>query len=245
MFELALGQYQTALERYERDIRPSIAAKSMATLADGASFMWRLQLYGGEAPPPMSGSLHWPDHWREVLALAMPTAEKPGLAFQVAHTALALAAGEEREGLTTLSEGLQSAAECGNYFVRDFVLPLVRGIAAFAQGEYTESVSLLDPLCPQLVRMGGSHAQREVFEDTLLEAYLRAEQFDKAEAMLDERLGRRASVRDTLWLGRTQAGQGRSEPAKASFDAALQDWRGDDSSSPERISLSRLAEDGK
>ena len=57
-------------------------------------------------------------------------------------------------------------------------------------------------MCPQLVRIGGSHAQREVFEDTLLEAYLRAEQFDQAEAMLEERLARRASVRDTFWLGR-------------------------------------------
>ncbi|HEY7710736.1 MAG TPA: hypothetical protein VIG57_11985, partial [Candidatus Entotheonella sp.] len=44
LFELALGQYHTALERYERDIRPSVVAKSMATLADSASFLWRVQL---------------------------------------------------------------------------------------------------------------------------------------------------------------------------------------------------------
>lgn len=241
LFELALGQYQAAVARYEGDIRPSIAARSMATLADGASFLWRLQLYGGDSPPPLPGSQHWPDHWREVLALATPMAAKPGFAFQVAHAALALAAGEDHEGTMTLLEHLQSTAERGDLFVQDFVLPLVRGITAFAQGEYTRCISLIEPLCPHLVRMGGSHAQREVFEDTLLEAYLRAEQFTEAEVMLDERLGRRASVRDTFWSGRAQAGQGRSALAKANFDAALQGWQGGDASAPERLTLSRLA----
>ncbi len=242
LFEMALGQYQTALERYECDIRPSIAGKAMATLADGASFLWRLQVYGGDHPPPMPGSDHWPDHWREVLALAAPMAEKPGLAFQVAHAALALAAGKHQTGLTMMVEQLQHSAEQGSVFARDFVLPLVRGISAFADGDYIQSINFLEPLCPQLVRMGGSHAQREVFEDTLLEAYLRAEQFDKAEAMLDERLGRRDSARDTFWLGRTQAGQGQSKRAKASFDIALRGWGEGDSNSPERMQLNRFAE---
>jgi pentatricopeptide repeat protein len=99
----------------------------------------------------------------------------------------------------------------------------------------------LEPVGPQLVRIGGSHAQREVFEDTLLEAYLRAGQFDKAEAMLAERLERRTSARDTFWLGRVQAGQGQREQAKASFDAAAQSWRLGDAASPEMTTLNRLA----
>jgi hypothetical protein len=92
------------------------------------------------------------------------------------------------------------------------VVPLVQGIVAFAQGAYAQAARWLEPVCPHLVRIGGSHAQREVFEDTLLEAYLRAEQFDKAQAMLAERLTRRATARDTFWLGRVQAGErGRGE----------------------------------
>jgi hypothetical protein len=96
---------------------------------------------------------------------------------------------------------------------------------------------LLEPVCPQLVRIGGSHAQREVFEDTLLEAYLRAEQFDKAEVMLAERLARRASARDTFWLGRAQAGRGQHTQAQASFATAAQGWRLADMTSPEMTTL--------
>jgi len=236
LFELALGQYQRSIERYEQDIRPYVVAKSMATLPDSASFLWRLQLYSGSpsshpAAPP----------WEDVRALARPMAEKPGLAFVVAHAALALAASDDQDGLTMMIDQLRSAAEQGDLFSRDMVVPLVQGIVAFAQGAYSQSAQLLEPVGPQLVRIGGSHAQREVFEDTLLEAYLRAEQFDKAEAMLAERLARRTSPRDTFWLGRLQAGQGQREQAKASFDAAAQSWRIGDVASPERTALNRFA----
>lgn len=236
LFELALGQYQQAIERYERDIRPYVVAKSMATLPDSASFLWRVQLYSGTpsshpAAPP----------WEDVRDLAMPMAEKPGLAFVVAHAALAMAASDDRARLATMLAHLQHTAEQGDAFARDIVVPLVQGIEAFAQGAYAKSAELLEPVCPQLVRIGGSHAQREVFEDTLLEAHLRAEQFDKAEAMLAERLSRRTPPRDIFWLGRVQAGQGQREQARASFDAVAQGWCDGDTASPERTALNQLA----
>jgi tetratricopeptide (TPR) repeat protein len=236
VFELALGQYQRAIERYAQDIRPYVVAKSMATLPDSASFLWRVQMYSGNQPsPPLMPP------WEEVRTLSTPMAEKPGFAFQVAHAALALAASNDQDALTMMLDQLRRTAEQGDPFTRDIVVPLVQGIVDFAQGEYAKSAQLLEPVCPQLVRIGGSHAQREVFEDTLLEAYLRAEQFDKAEAMLAERLERRTSARDTFWLGRVQAGLGQREQAKASFDGAAQSWRLGDAASPEMTALNHLA----
>ncbi len=240
LFELALGQYQRALDRYEHDIRPSVAANSMATLADSASFLWRVQLYGGDSSPRLWPE-RWPELWEEARALAAPVAEKPSVAFQVGHATLALAASGDQDALTTMVQRLQSMVEQGDMFAQDIVLPLVQGIASFVQGAYAASAQLLQPVCLQLVRIGGSHAQREVFEDTLLQAYLRAEHFDKAEAMLAERLQRREAVRDTFWLGRVQAGQGHREQAKASFDAAVQGWRMGDAASDEMSTLNRLA----
>jgi hypothetical protein len=242
LFELALGQYERALARYERDIRPSVVAKSMSTLADSASFLWRVQMYSG-APSAQIAPAPLP--WEEVRALATPMAEQPGFAFQVAHAAFALAACEDHAGLTMMLEHLQRSASQGDLFIRDMVVPLVQGIGDFAQGEYARAAQLLEPVCPHLVRIGGSHAQREVFEDTLLEAYLRAEQFDKAAAMLDARLTRRASVRDTFWLGRAQAGQGQPTLAQASFTAAAQGWCLGDATSPEIVALQHPSWTGK
>ena len=93
----------------------------------------------------------------------------------------------------------------------------------------------------QLERIGGSHAQREVFEDTMLESYIRAEQFDKAQDMLDERLSRRSSVRDTFWLGRSQAAVGDGDAAKSTIGHVMGRWQVADQASPEISNLTELA----
>ena len=81
---------------------------------------------------------------------------------------------------------------------------LVEALAAFARGDYESAVRYLDPVADQVVRIGGSNAQREVFEDTLLQAYLRAGYYTQAESLLRKRLARRPSARDTLWLQQAQ-----------------------------------------
>jgi len=85
------------------------------------------------------------------------------------------------------------------------ILPLARGIDAFGQGAYDEAVGFIEPIADQLVRVGGSHAQFEVFEDTLLQAYLRSGRFEGAEALLRKRLARRSSARDVVWLEQATA----------------------------------------
>ena len=232
LFELAQGKYQETLDRYENFIRPSVVAKSMSTLNDSASLLWRLQMYCG-APPPKP--------WEEVLTIAAPAAERPGAAFRDAHAALAFAGGGDYDALATMINRLRKAAAEGNSFASEVVLPLVRGIEAFAKEDYTQAVRLMEPVFPQLVRIGGSHAQREVFEDTMLEAYIRAEQFEKAEAMLRGRLKQRESVRDTFWLGRVQAGQGQAAEAKSSFNQATQGWQAGNPGTPELANLNDLA----
>ena len=95
-------------------------------------------------------------------------------------------------------DGFRTAADGGSALAREVMLPLVQGIGAFAQGEYREAARLLGPLQGELTRIGGSHAQREVFEDTILEACLRAEDLDMAEELLRSRLEQRPSVRDSF-----------------------------------------------
>ena len=228
LFELAQGKYQETLDRYEKYIRPSVAAKSMSTLNDSASLLWRLQMYCGTPPPKP---------WEEVLTIAAPAAESPGAAFRDAHAALAFAGSGDYEAMTKMTSRLRQAAEDGNSFVREVVLPLAQGIEAFAQENYTESVRLMEPVFPQLIRVGGSHAQREVFEDTMLEAYIRAEQFEKAENMLRGRLQRRESVRDTFWLGRVQSARGQTTEAHSSFSRATTGWEAANLDNPELNAL--------
>jgi tetratricopeptide (TPR) repeat protein len=237
LFELARGRYQQALALYEADIRPAVVANMAPALNDSAAFLWRVSLYSGTTPP-------FPPE--EVGDLATPAASRPGPAFRDAHAALAFAGAGDEGAMGRMIDRLQALADGGDALAGEVTLPLVQGIHAFSQGAYDEAVRRLEPLfteprLDQLARIGGSHAQREVFEDTLIESYLRAEQFDHAAAMLRTRLQRRDSVRDLFWLGRDQARSGQQEAARANLHRVTQGWQDADPGSPERLTLTHLA----
>ena len=196
LFELAQGKYRQALDLYETHIRPGVQARNLANLQDAASLMWRLQIYSGEEPGKP---------WDEVRDMALPAAETPGPAFRDCHAALAFAGAGDAESTQKFVDRVKAQGEKGDDLSREMVLPIALGAAAFAAGDYDEAADLMGPTYPMLARIGGSHAQREVFEDTLLETYIRAGRYDEAKAMLDERLSRRSSVRDTYWMGRLEA----------------------------------------
>ena len=233
LFQLALGRYGNALTLYEEDIRPAVSAKSYQSLADCSSLFWRMYIYGNTVPEVA---------WDEMLALAAPAAERPGPSFRDAHAALAFTAAGDEVSMGKLISGLKDLADKGSAVAAECTLPLVEGIGAFGRGEYSEAARLIEPVFPQLTRIGGSHAQREVFEDTLLEAYLRAEQFDKAETMLRERLSRRESPRDNFWQARVQVDTGKPEVAKTSLDLVAQGWQSADADSAEFGAFNRLSE---
>jgi len=57
---------------------------------------------------------------------------------------------------------------------------------------------------PAVVQIGGSHAQRELWEDTLIVACLRSGRNDKAAKFISARLQRRPSRRDEAWSRRAE-----------------------------------------
>jgi len=239
LFELAMGHYQRALEVYDTGIRPSVVAKSAISLTDSASLMWRLQIYGAAAPPGLMS---------ELSIQAAPAAEQPGPAFRDSHAALAFAVASDEQSMARMMDGLQAAASNGDRLVEEVTLPLVQGISAFVHQDYVEAIRLMEPLFSldarydQLARIGGSHAQREVFEDTLTEAYLRSGQSDKAGEMIGHRLRRRESPRDLFWLARAQEAEGNKGAASSSVRQAQTYWIDADSGSKETAALSKLAE---
>ena len=232
LFELAQGRYNQALELYETHIRPGVQARNLANLQDAASLMWRLQIYSGEEPGKP---------WDEVRDMALPAAETPGPAFRDCHAALAFAGAGDAESTQKFVDRVKAQGEKGDDLSREMVLPIALGAAAFAAGDYDEAADLMGPTYPMLARIGGSHAQREVFEDTLLETYIRAGRYDEAKSMLDERLSRRSSVRDTYWMGRLEAEavQGNPDASRQLLAQARAAWA--DTADEAAAEIQRLA----
>jgi len=198
LFELHRGNDRRALEIYERDILGSSNAR--LALMDGAALLWRFQLYDS-----VDGALPW----RPLADLAARVV-RPGFIFGDIHAALAYAASGDDAALSALIDSLRALETRGHPIAGTVALPLVRAAAAFAAGDLTGTLSLLEPIEGQIHRMGGSHAQWELFEETMVVCYVRLGRHEEAARLLRRRLAHRASPRDVTWLrlAETPAGAG-------------------------------------
>jgi hypothetical protein len=62
---------------------------------------------------------------------------------------------------------------------------------AFASKDYTACTRQLEGALGDVARIGGSHAQREIIEDTFIVALIRSGDLPRARVLLDQRLHRR------------------------------------------------------
>ncbi len=72
---------------------------------------------------------------------------------------------------------------------RDVALPVARGLAAHAAGDPETALGLLEAPLGRLAEIGGSHAQRDLFEQVLLDCLLRTGRLGRAQQVLEQRRG--------------------------------------------------------
>jgi hypothetical protein len=105
-----------------------------------------------------------------------------------------------------LVDGLRALDAKGHPIAGTVALPLVQGTAAFAAGDHAGALSHFEPVHGEMHRIGGSHAQWELYEETMVACYLALERYDEAARFVRRRLERRASPRDIAWLDQASAG---------------------------------------
>jgi hypothetical protein len=180
-----------ALSIYERFVRPEVShGVPINVMTDAVSFLWRLKAYGHDVPAQA---------WREAKTIGDARFPKAGHAFIDAHMGLLAAATGDAEAAAVRIEAATKLVEAGTLTAGPVVPTICRAALAFANGEYAACANLLEPMRHEVVRIGGSGAQREMIEDTLLLAFMRSGETRKAHALLDQRLHRRPSARDVRW----------------------------------------------
>lgn len=181
LFALAEHDRAGAYQVWRDDILAA-PAQSYALLDDMASLLWRLALAGH----PVADR-----DWQEACARAEPSLHRPGFAFRDVHAALAFAGAGDDESLDRLHRAQLELAEHGHPVAGTVVAPVVEGVAAFAGGDFRTASERLAAARPSLTRLGGTRSQREVFDDTLLAAYLEIGATDRATHLAAARLSAR------------------------------------------------------
>ena len=229
LFDLTQGRYQDSYDVYRETIRPSVLKQDIGglgpPLADATSLFWRYRLYGSQ--------LEQAADWTEIDQFSVTTAAGPRTPFYDAHCALSFAATGNDRAMSALIDALREAAANGHAVTREVALPLVLGIDAFGRGAYAETITHIEPIFDDLVRLGGSQAQRMVFEETLLRAYMLAGRHEKAEMLLRKRLEHRHSGRDFFWLAEADSSQGLMDAASENRRRARGLWNNADPNAPE------------
>jgi hypothetical protein len=188
LMHLDLGEHGTALALYDADIRAE-KTDDYRDISNGASLLARLELEGVDVG----------NRWEELADLSERRATDGCLAFADLHYMLALCGGERDHaaaGLIARMEATRPAANEAQRIIARPGLHIAQGLQAFAAGEYSVAWMHLRAGRADLQQIGGSHAQRDVFERITIEAALRGGYLDAASGLLHDRMSRRAGSVD-------------------------------------------------
>lgn len=187
LFRLERGETAEVLRLYDEDIRGE-QTDDYRDIANGASLLARLDYAGVDVGT----------RWEELAEKAEGRVHDGRLVFADLHYALALLGAGRHDGAEAIARSLVEDAHSHpsgerREAARNGALAAF-GLIAFSESDYAEASRLLSAARNGLVAIGGSHAQRDLFEQAYVESLIRSGSHDRAADVLSERLVRRGGA---------------------------------------------------
>ena len=177
--ELEVGDAAAALRLFKEAFSPDVhSGPPRAKVTDAVSFLWRWELAGHSRDAEAWRIMH------DFANCALPSA---GVAFSDMHIALAQAVAGNDAALAIRARQMDELARAGRYPSGAFVPAVSRAFIAFERRDFSAAIDTLEPIADELERIGGSRAQLDLVEFTLLKAYLNADRLDDARRRLSVR----------------------------------------------------------
>lgn len=183
LFQLEQGNLSAVFDLYDREIRAN-KTDDFRDIANGASLLMRLELEGHGVG----------DRWEELAEKAEARLNDRAYVFADLHYLLALIGAGRLESAEALTHSI--AFDKAAYVSQDEVArkagsDMAQGLLAFAQKSERHAYYKLHKARALSAVIGGSDAQRDVFEQVMIEAALRTGEGHKVRHILDERLAAR------------------------------------------------------
>ncbi|MBK8083338.1 MAG: tetratricopeptide repeat protein [Devosia sp.] len=179
LFHLSEGDHQSVFDAYDNHvwgIEPDYSQDQVGAV----SLLARMEVAG----------LDVGDRWQDVAEHMRGRTHDTVQPFLTLQYLYGLARAERAEA-DLLMQAVEDRAAGSTAFDRlvwqDVALPAARGVLAHARGDHAGAVRWLSIANPRLVEVGGSHAQRDLFGQLLLDAHLKLGNWAVARQMLDVR----------------------------------------------------------
>ncbi len=182
LFHLGLDQVDETLALFDERVDGS-GSTIVLEMVDASAMLWRLHLRG----VPVG------DRWRSLAERWQRHASAGNYAFNDAHAAMAFIGAGRDEDLAILRAAQERAVHRDDdnaAFTREVGRPVVEALIAFRDARYDDCILTLRAVREIAHRFGGSHAQRDLLDLTLVEAALRAGRRSLVDALTAERSAR-------------------------------------------------------
>jgi hypothetical protein len=176
---LEAGDAAAAYRLFKEAFAPDVhSGPPRGKVTDPVSFLWRWELAGHPRDV---------DAWRMMHDFANGAFPRAGVAFSDMHIALAQAVAGNDAALEARTRQMGDLARECRYPSGPLVPAVSRAFAAFERRDFFAAIDALEPIAAELERIGGSRAQLDLVEFTLLRAYVRAARPNDARRMLSRR----------------------------------------------------------
>jgi len=196
LYLLKLRRYDEAVARYDREVRAESTDENL-DITNAVALLWRFEQAGVDVGK----------RWDELAQRAAPRIEDHMTVFGDAHFAMALAAAGGPADFARWQDSASTYAaqahETQAAVMREVGIALGAAALAHRQGAYARVLDLLLPVRHAIRRIGGSHAQRDLFAQLVIDAAVKAGRREVARDLLRERLAARPKniwALDTLGL---------------------------------------------
>ena len=195
LYLVELERYHAVLEGYDSRIRAD-ESEEFLDIANATSLLWRLE----EARVDVG------NRWKELADKAEKRSKDHIFAFADAHYMMALAADKRDKAAAGMLESMGEYAKKNDgieaQIISEVGQPLCAGMLAFGHGDYERVIEYLEPIRYRVDYVGGSTAQRDVFQHALVTAAINAGRMRLARALLSERSADRPTC---IWNWRNYA----------------------------------------
>jgi tetratricopeptide (TPR) repeat protein len=185
LYLLEAGEVDRALEIYDAVLHNRDSERTAFQLVDAAALLWRLYLEGDDQNA----------RWNELAEAWTAKVDEPFYAWNDTHAVMAfVGSGEIARAEALIAARERWVAEphpsvTNHDMTANVGIPVCKALIAFGRGEYERAFELLYPIRYRINELGGSHAQRDAVQRTLLESALRAGRIELARSLLSERIG--------------------------------------------------------
>jgi tetratricopeptide (TPR) repeat protein len=181
-FSIELGRFDACLENLDTNVRPDNESDDFRDTSSAASVLWRLEFEGVDVG----------NRWRELADIAEMRMDDHILAYADSFAMLELVADDRDDAAKRMLKALRGikvdAEALESEIIVNVGLPICEAMIAYKQGDYGRVVELMMPIRYDIRKFGGSHVQRDVFVQTLLQSAVKSGQYNLALALLSERV---------------------------------------------------------